>query len=83
MVGFGLTPHQALRAATVGGATFLGKLDTLGRIAEGYEADMLIVDRDPLKDILNARAIRQVISDGRIVENVVSAATRGVAGASD
>ena len=83
MVGFGLTPHQALRAATVGGATFLGKMDTLGRIAEGYEADMLIVDRDPLKDILNARAIRQVVSDGRIVENVVSAALYRAAGASE
>ena len=77
MVASGLTPGQALRAATSGGAAFLGKKDRLGRIAPGYEADMLILRANPLADIAGTRAIDTVVSDGRIIIDPVSTAPTG------
>jgi imidazolonepropionase-like amidohydrolase len=55
----GLTPAQALRAATATTARRFG-LGDRGRIAEGLRADLLLVDGDPTKDIgdtLNTRAV--------------------------
>jgi imidazolonepropionase-like amidohydrolase len=72
MVKAGLTPQQALRAATAGGAAFLGATDRLGRIAPGFEADILLLSRNPLVRIENSRSIATVITDGRIVRNPVS-----------
>ena len=72
MVEAGLTPAQALAAATTGGASFLGKESSLGRIASGYEADLLILSGNPLDDILNTRTLRAVIHDGRVVDDIVS-----------
>jgi imidazolonepropionase-like amidohydrolase len=48
MVDFGLTPHDALVAATSGGAYALGLLDEIGTIEPGKRADVLVVDGDPL-----------------------------------
>ena len=72
MVEAGLTPAQALAAATVGGASFLQKESSLGRIEPGYEADLLIVAGNPLENILNTRALRAVVRNGRLVEGIVS-----------
>lgn len=72
MVRAGLTPLQALRAGTTGGAAFLGAGTRLGRIAPGYEADILLLARNPLDRIENSRSIAAVIADGRIVEGAVS-----------
>ena len=36
-----------------------------GRIAEGFEADLIVLDANPLEDITHARAIHAVLSDGR------------------
>ncbi|MGH9831239.1 MAG: amidohydrolase family protein, partial [Blastocatellia bacterium] len=47
----GMTPEQALTAATVNGAELLGYQSTLGSIAPDYFADIVAVDGDPLKDI--------------------------------
>jgi imidazolonepropionase-like amidohydrolase len=47
----GMTPAQAITAATVNGATLLGMEDRLGRIAPGYYADIIAVEGDPLTDI--------------------------------
>jgi len=46
----GLTPAAALRAATSGAATACGLGERKGRVAAGYDADLLIVDGDPLTD---------------------------------
>ena len=73
MVKAGLTPAEALRAATAGGAALLGKGDVLGRITPGQEADILLLTRNPLEDISASRSLTAVISDGRRVEGVVSA----------
>jgi imidazolonepropionase-like amidohydrolase len=65
MVEAGLSPTEALRAATIGGAAFLRAGKRIGRIAPGFEADLLIVDGNPLADIRNSRGIVHVLNDGR------------------
>ncbi|NIP79163.1 MAG: amidohydrolase family protein, partial [Gemmatimonadetes bacterium] len=65
LVAAGLSPAGALRAATVGPAAFLGARDSLGTIAEGSRADLLLLEADPLEDIRNTRRIRAVVLRGR------------------
>lgn len=72
MVEAGLTPAQALSAATVGGAAFLERESSLGKIAPGYGADLLILDRNPLESIRNSRSIHAVIHRGVLVDDVVA-----------
>jgi imidazolonepropionase-like amidohydrolase len=64
----GMTPEQALTAASVNGADLVGAGDRLGRVAPGYLADLVAIDGDPLKDI-NAviNGVRWVMKDGRVV----------------
>jgi imidazolonepropionase-like amidohydrolase len=64
----GLTNHQALRIATLGGAEALGFQQDLGSIANGKLADLLIMDRNPLDDIRNSTAIRMVMKNGELFE---------------
>jgi imidazolonepropionase-like amidohydrolase len=59
----GLTPQDALQAATRNGALLLG-VDSLGLIAPGKVADLVVLTRDPLVDIRNALAIDRVMSRG-------------------
>ncbi|ELZ38721.1 metal-dependent hydrolase family protein [Halorubrum tebenquichense] len=49
MVEYGLSPERALEAATVNAADLLG-LDDVGRVAEGYRADLVVLDSDPNAD---------------------------------
>ena len=63
----GLNPAQALRAATAGGAAFLRASDRLGAIAQGFEADLILLSRNPLDLIENSRRIVAVIADGRVI----------------
>lgn len=74
MVRAGLTPAQALHAGTQGGAAFLRRSDQIGRLAPGYEADILLLARNPLTQIENSRSIIAVIADGQSVTEVVSSA---------
>lgn len=71
MVRAGLTPAQALRTATLGGAAFLARAESLGRIAPGFEADLILLARNPLERIENSRSIVEVIADGHIVPDSV------------
>jgi len=64
----GLTPLQALQAATTGPAEFLGKANEQGRIAAGQRADLVLLDADPLRDIRNTRQIRAVVLNGKLLE---------------
>ncbi|OYR43712.1 amidohydrolase family protein [Halorubrum sp. Hd13] len=50
MVDYGLSPEAALEAATVNAADLLG-LDDVGRVEEGYRADLVLLDADPTEDI--------------------------------
>ncbi|MCQ0021017.1 amidohydrolase family protein [Actinomadura madurae] len=48
---FGFTPAEALRAATLYGGQVMGMGDELGLVREGFLADLVLVDGDPLDDI--------------------------------
>ncbi|MHB8501617.1 MAG: amidohydrolase family protein [Candidatus Acidiferrales bacterium] len=71
LVQAGLTPIQALEAATKLPAEFLGKLKTQGTIEEGKFADLLLLDADPLADIHNTALIRAVILRGKLLDRNV------------
>ena len=62
----GMTPLQALRAATIDAATLLGAVDRLGSIEEGKLADILVIDGNPVADITALRRIRLVMKGGRV-----------------
>jgi len=63
MVAAGLTPFEALRTGTANAAQFLG-LET-GVIATGREADLVLLDANPLDDITSTRRIHGVMARGR------------------
>ena len=67
LVRAGLTPAAALRAATLGPAEFLGATDSLGTVAAGKVADLVLLDADPLADIGNTRRITAVVLNGRLL----------------
>lgn len=65
----GMTPLQALRAATIEPARCLGAADQLGSIEKGKYADLIMVDRDPTKDLSSLREIRFVMKGGQVVRS--------------
>jgi hypothetical protein len=65
MVRGGLTPLQALRAATWEPARYLAATDSLGTVADGKVADLVILDADPLANVANVRKIHAVVANGR------------------
>jgi len=69
LVQAGLSPMQALQAATRNAAEFSGKLTSLGTIENGKLADLVLLDADPLTDINNTKSISAVIYGGRIFEH--------------
>lgn len=66
LVRAGLTPAEAISAATRNGALAL-RVDSLGLIAPGKVADLVVLSRDPLDDIRNTLAIEHVMSRGRML----------------
>ena len=68
LVKAGYTPAEALRAATDGAARFLGLADSLGTVAKGKAADLLLLGGNPLADIRNTERIEAVIARGRLIE---------------
>ncbi len=69
LVQCGLSPAEAIAAATVQAARLLGIEQRTGRIAPELEADLVAVDRNPLEEIGNLQDVLLVISDGEIVVN--------------
>jgi imidazolonepropionase-like amidohydrolase len=67
MVQAGVTPARVLVAATKTGADYLGQR-SLGRIAPGKIADLVLVNGNPLDDIRNTREIETVIKDGQVID---------------
>jgi len=62
----GLTPLQILQSATVNGAKFMGKLNSMATIVVGKEADMVILNSNPLLDIRSTQDIYTVINNGKL-----------------
>jgi len=68
LVKAGMTPVQALGAATTTAAALLGIDDRLGRVAPGYLADIVAIDGDPTIDIMHAiSGVRWVMKEGKVV----------------
>ena len=67
MVEAGMTPMQAIVAATSNGADYL-RLRNIGTLAPGKQADFLVLDGNPLDDITNTRRIAQIVLKGRAVD---------------
>ncbi len=63
----GMSPLEALQAATVTAAELFGMEDRTGRIAPGYEADLIVLERNPLKDIGVVQDVLMVVSDGSVI----------------
>ncbi len=68
LVKAGLTPAEALRAATWEGAEFLGRTADAGSLEPGKLADLVVLDADPLADIRNTSRIRAVVVNGRYLD---------------
>jgi hypothetical protein len=64
-VAEGLSPVAALRTATLSPAKMLHATDSLGTVAPGKLADLVLLDADPLADITNTTTIRAVVANGR------------------
>jgi imidazolonepropionase-like amidohydrolase len=62
----GLTPLDAIRAATSNAAACLGIASRTGSIRPGMEADLVVMDRDPLADISALRSVQMVVNNGKI-----------------
>ena len=64
LVQAGLSPMQALQAATRNPAVYWDDLDRAGTITQGKRADLVLLDADPLADIRNTRRINAVVTTG-------------------
>jgi imidazolonepropionase-like amidohydrolase len=69
MVKLGLTPLQAIQAATINDADLLGWSDKVGTIDAGKWADMVAVDGDPLADVTTLERVKFVMKGGEVVKN--------------
>jgi len=65
MTQAGLSPLQVLRSATSNGAKAMGLERDIGTLAAGKLADLVILDADPLADVMNLSKIHRVIKDGK------------------
>jgi imidazolonepropionase-like amidohydrolase len=61
----GTSPFEALRAATLALARYFGALDSLGTIAPGKVADLVLLAANPLDDVRNSSRIEAVMANGR------------------
>jgi len=66
LVDAGMTPMNAIKAATVGAAEALGKSDSIGSIVAGKDADIIAVDGDPLANVREMESVDFVMKLGRV-----------------
>jgi imidazolonepropionase-like amidohydrolase len=65
----GMTPLEALVSATSGAAELIGVGNRTGRVAEGYEADLIVVEHDPLTHLETLQDVLIVLTNGRVAMN--------------
>lgn len=70
LVQGGMTPLQAIRSATLNGASYLGMDKEIGSLENGKLADLVIMDANPLDDIRNSEKIKYVMVNGRIYDSL-------------
>ena len=73
MVKWGMTPMQAIQAATTSAADLLGLKTKVGQIAPGFYADMVAVKGDPLADVALLEHVDFVMKGGEIYKNKLTA----------
>ena len=81
LVASGLTPMEALRAGTSEAARLLNAAGTVGTIAPGKAADLVLLEADPLDDVKHVGRISAVVLRGKLLERadldrLLEAATR-------
>jgi imidazolonepropionase-like amidohydrolase len=69
LVRGGLSPMEAIGAATYEPARYLGMLDSMGTVAPGKLADLVLLDANPLADIRNTRKVTAVVANGRLFDS--------------
>lgn len=69
MTTFGMTPLEAIQAATINSAELLNWHDKVGQIKVGYFADIIAVDGNPLQDISTLEKVVFVMKDGKVYKN--------------
>jgi imidazolonepropionase-like amidohydrolase len=69
MVKYGMTPIEAIRAATALAAEALGEEESLGQIKPGFRADLIAVEGDPLADVTVLERVTFVMKDGVVYKN--------------
>lgn len=68
LVESGLTPMEALQAATSGPLEYFGTRASIGTIEPGRAADLVLLEANPLVDIRNTKRIAAVIAAGRLID---------------
>lgn len=76
LVRAGLSPREALTAATYNPAAFFGVTDTFGTVKPGRVADVVVLNSDPLEDIANTRDIWGVMLAGRYYDELTLASLK-------
>lgn len=64
----GMSNHEALKAATIYPAQYIGTADDIGSLKVGKLADLIILDKNPLEDIRNSESITHTMVNGRLYE---------------
>lgn len=64
----GLSNHEALKAATINGADYIGVADEIGSLEKGKLADLIILDKNPLEDIKNSNSVIYTMINGRLYD---------------
>ena len=66
----GMSPLEAIRAATINGAGYLGMDKEIGSLEKGKLADLVVMDANPLEDIRNSEKIKYVMINGRLYDSL-------------
>lgn len=64
----GMSNMEALRAATINGAEYIGVGDELGSLEEGKLADLIVMDKNPLENIQNSNSVSYTMINGRLYD---------------
>jgi len=72
MVKYGMTPADAIQAATVNAATLIGRDKDVGSIAPGKFADIIAVSGDPLANVRELEHVAFVMKGGEVYKNTLA-----------